>query len=184
LDEILLKNMRQAGFVMVNLSLGTLSQKALKNSGRQDTHVAFENTARYAARLGMKVMGYFIAGLPGERFTDMLETLRFLSRLPLIIGISPFYYVPAQQLTIPHIPSNPRDARLTRFYPSHNEITEEELITLFRFTRGINFLKGKMKANNIDSCRFIDLQKMFANDPVVGKILYDFQLSLSWDICA
>jgi radical SAM superfamily enzyme YgiQ (UPF0313 family) len=134
LDRDLLTLMRQAGFVMLNLSVGTLSEESLRKSKRVDSREDFARAANIAHNLGMKVMGYFIAGLPGEGYKDGLETLRFLQHLPLVPGISPFYYIPGQTLRIPHIPTNPRDARLTRFYPSHEGITEEELVTLFQKT--------------------------------------------------
>lgn len=135
LDRELLTLMRQAGFVMLNLSVGTLSAVSLRESGRVDSREDFARAAHIAHKLGMKVMGYFIAGLPGEGYAEGLETLRFLRSLPVVPGISPFYYIPGQTLRIPRIPADPRDARLTRFYPSHEGITEEELVVLFEQTR-------------------------------------------------
>lgn len=134
LDRDLLTLMRETGFVMLNLSVGTLSEESLRKSKRVDSREDFVRAAHIAHNLGMKVMGYFIAGLPGEGYKEGLETLRFLQHLPVVPGISPFYYIPGQTLRVPKIPKDPRDARLTRFYPSHDGITEEELVTLFKKT--------------------------------------------------
>jgi len=171
LDRDLLKLMKDAGFVMLNLSIGTLAKKSLKKSHRADSREDFERAACIASELGMKVMGYFIAGLPGESIDENLQTLDFLSRNPVIAGISPFYYVPGQKMEIPNIPPDPRDARLSRFYPADNTWTEKDLITLFRLTRWVNYVKGKMSNAGIQSCPLEELSHYFPHDPIITELV-------------
>jgi anaerobic magnesium-protoporphyrin IX monomethyl ester cyclase len=176
LDKALLELMREAGFAMLNLSVGTLAEQSLRKTRRVDSREAFENAAVTAAALGMKVMGYFIAGIPGETVEETLETLAFLSHLPVVAGISPFYYIPGQSMSIPRIPSNPRDARLSRFYPADSQWSEKELITLFRLTRWVNYVKEKMSNAGIQSCTLKDLPRFFSGDPVITELVNNFSL--------
>lgn len=176
LDETLLKRMRDAGFVMLNLSIGTLSEKSLKESRRVDSRKDFERAAQVASDLGMIVMGYFIAGLPGENMEKSLETLSFLSRLPVVAGISPFYTVPGQTMDIPRISADPRDARLSRFFPSHDAVREKDLITLFRLTRWVNYVKEKMEKQGIKTCSLFDLPGFFRDDQVITELVHHSRL--------
>jgi radical SAM superfamily enzyme YgiQ (UPF0313 family) len=177
LDEEMLRLMNDAGFVMVNLSVGTLSEKSLKKSHRIDSRGDFERVVNIAAALGMKVMGYFIAGLPGESIEENLDTLAFLSRLPVVAGISPFYYVPGQNMDIPNIPADPRNARLSRFYPADDFWTEKDLITLFRLTRWVNYVKRKMNHAGIRSCPVEELNHSFPHDPIITELISHSRLA-------
>ena len=173
LDDELLELMKMIGFKMVNLSIATTSETSLKDMNRNTSLKKFKNIVEKSALLNMKIVGYFIAGLPDENIKDILFTMRFLTELPLILGISPFYYIPDLKMKIPNIPKNVKDARLTRFFPADKLLNELDLITLFRITRIINCIKKTMSKKNIQELKFNELLKKFSDDIIIKKFLND-----------
>lgn len=158
LDDELLELMAATGFKMVNISLTTIKPDTLANMKRPGQAAAFRRVSEKAHSLGMKVVGYFIAGLPGESIEDVIQTMAFLAALPLILGISPFYYIPGiKQSGIRHLPIYVKDARLTRFFPTDDTWDELKLITMFRLSRWINYAKELLTRLSIPSARFTDL---------------------------
>ncbi len=171
LDDELFELMKNIGFKMINLSIATISENSLKNMNRNNSLSKFKYAVKKSASLNMKTVGYFIAGLPNEKITDILLTMKFLTELPLILGISPFYYIPDLTMNIPNIPQNVKDARLTRFFPADNFLDELDLITLFRITRIINYIKKLMTKNNIQQIYFNELLKIFPKNIIIEKFV-------------
>ncbi len=171
LDNELLKLMKKIGFKMINLSIATTSAVSLSDMNRSTSLNKFKNIVEKSTSLGMKTVGYFIAGLPGENVEEILLTMKFLTELPLILGISPFYYIPDLKMEISNIPTNVKDARLTRFFPADNFLNELDLITLFRITRIINYIKKLLNKNDIQEINYSELTKIFHNDIIIEKFI-------------
>jgi anaerobic magnesium-protoporphyrin IX monomethyl ester cyclase len=172
LDDEVLGKMAVTGFKMVNISLATLKNESLKALHRRAQTEAFRRVSEKAASLGMKVVGYFIAGLPNEKFQDVLEAIAFLSELPLILGISPFYYIPGIAVDgLESIPPQKKEARLTRFFPASSNWDELTLITLFRLSRWINYLKGKIGAAGLKALPFSQIIEYFADDVIITALI-------------
>ncbi|MEA3499900.1 MAG: radical SAM protein [Candidatus Marinimicrobia bacterium] len=171
LDNELLELMKKIGFKMINLSIATTSEISLKNMNRNSSLDKFKDIVERSASLNMKTVGYFIAGLPGENVEEILFTMKFLTGLPLILGISPFYYIPDLKMKIPNIPKNVKDARLTRFFPADKFLNELDLITLFRITRIINHVKKLMNKSNLQELNFNELLKIFSHDIIIEKFI-------------
>ncbi|MEA3392602.1 MAG: hypothetical protein U9Q91_06445, partial [Candidatus Marinimicrobia bacterium] len=94
-----------------------------------------------------------------------------LTELPLVLGISPFYYIPGMKMQVPNIPKNCKNARLTRFWPAGNELDELDLITLFRLSRWINYLKKQLLEKKINKLHFSDIMNIFSNNPFITGLI-------------
>jgi anaerobic magnesium-protoporphyrin IX monomethyl ester cyclase len=172
LDDESLEIMARLGFKMVNISLATLKNESLKAMHRREQAQAFRRVSEKANALGMKGVGYFIAGLPNESVQDVLKTMTFLAELPLILGISPFYYIPGIAVEgLESIPKNKKEARLTRFFPASSNWDELTLITLFRLSRWINYLKGKISAVGLKQIAFSKAVIQFADDAIITALI-------------
>jgi hypothetical protein len=83
-------------------------------------------------------------------------------------------------MAVPDIPSDCRDARLTRFWPADKKMDVLDLITLFRLSRWINYVKDKLRQNNIILANFNDLNVHVQEDPYI-KGLMDERVILGKD---
>lgn len=131
----------------------------------------FKYISRYAAEKGLKVMGHFIAGLPQQGLEEILKTMAILSELPLTLGISPFYYFPEMKMQVPNIPKNCKDARLTRFWPADEVLNELDIITLFRLSRWLNYLKSELSKKKISKIHFSEISNIFPNNPYIYALI-------------
>ncbi|MBW6458668.1 MAG: radical SAM protein, partial [FCB group bacterium] len=173
LDEEIIDLLVKANFKLLNISLATVSAEQLQNLQRHTDVSHFGKIARYAGQRGLKIIGHFIAGLPGQSLSEILASMRFLAELPLILGISPFYYIPGMELTPPRIPPSCKEARLTRFFPADDLLNERDLITLFRLSRWINYLKEQLRHHVLPSLVFNDIPSIFPDDPFLRSFAED-----------
>lgn len=143
LDREVLEAMRRAGFIHLNLSLVSADDQLCRTLGRPSSVEKFKQVAEEAGRLGFSTVAYQILGLEGEPLASQLETMKTLARLPLIIGVSPFYRVPG----LKNLGNEPdREgmvrARLTALGTGENEGGRKAVYTLFVTARIVNFLKS------------------------------------------
>jgi radical SAM superfamily enzyme YgiQ (UPF0313 family) len=91
LDEALAKNMKEAGCFIISLGIESASQKVL-NLNRKGIKVEDSTRAVNAARkYGIKAIGHFIIGLPGDNKKTINETISFAKKLKL--SFAQFYTV-------------------------------------------------------------------------------------------
>ncbi|WP_457565939.1 B12-binding domain-containing radical SAM protein [Caldithrix abyssi] len=144
LDDQTLELMKDAGFGELNISLVSLNQPVLKQLKRPFNLQKFERVVQTAHALGMSVISYQILGLPGESVDSMLQTLIYLSRLPLRIGVSPFYLTPGMPLE-GSLPEHKKPwwvvGRLSSLSATENKARRQRIFTLFVLARMVNFLK-------------------------------------------
>lgn len=145
LDRKRLRAMRQAGFTHLNISLVSANTALLKTMRRPHRLKKYRSVLRDAASLGFKIVSYQILGLPGETLPSMIKTLTLNSKLPVLLGASPFYLIPHSPIAR-HF-SNPTDAdivkaRLTAMAIETKDFRRSDIYTLFLTTRILNFLKG------------------------------------------
>jgi radical SAM superfamily enzyme YgiQ (UPF0313 family) len=144
LDDELLELMWQAGFSQLNLALVSSDNTVRNTTKRPHTLERYVNVVRKAKALGLSIVSYQILGLPSESLDSMVQTLVFNSRLPVLLGASPFYRIPnspiAQGLALDE--ADYISARLTAMGVADTEVTRAHIYTLFIITRIINFLKG------------------------------------------
>ncbi|RJR18047.1 MAG: radical SAM protein [Nitrospiraceae bacterium] len=144
LDDELLELMQKAGFTHLNLALVSSDKKVHESAMRPHSPAAYTGVVEKAFQLGFKIVSYQILGLPDESLSGMVRTLAFNSRLPVLLGASPFYLTPRSPLAA-GINMNGNDyvnARLTAMATDSGLFTRDDIYTLFITTRIINFLKG------------------------------------------
>ncbi len=144
LDEELLELMFQAGFSHLNLALVSSDKTVRETTKRPHTLEAYLKVVDKAVQLGFKIVSYQILGLPNESLESMMQTLAFNTRLPLLLGASPFYRTPASPIArgLDFAEEDYVKARLTAMAIETDDFRREDIYTLFITTRIINFLKG------------------------------------------
>ena len=144
LDDELLELMWQAGFSQLNLALVSSDKTVRNTTKRPHTLERYVNVVRKAHALGLSIVSYQILGLPTESLESMMQTLAFNTRLPVLLGASPFYRTPdspiARGLSLDE--TDYIRARLTAMGVDDAAVTRRQIYTLFVTTRIINFLKG------------------------------------------
>ncbi len=93
MDMFTLGLMYRAGFRRLNFSLVDLSESVLVTQGRT-AQGSFVQLLPSLDRSPFLVEVHFIIGLPGQRPTDLLDTLCFLMGQRLLLGPSIFYLSP------------------------------------------------------------------------------------------
>jgi radical SAM superfamily enzyme YgiQ (UPF0313 family) len=145
LDRELLREMKAAGFTDLNLSLVTHSASTLSSLRRPHRLGQFLEVIEAAADLGFDVISYQILGLPMETLDQMVETMAFLTRLPVRIGASIFYLTPGSVLSADFPPMTEPEmfrARSTAMAIETAAFKRDDLYTLFLTARIVNFLKS------------------------------------------
>ena len=173
IDKEIIDLLINSGMILLNLSIATGSEEELKKLHRHTSVEYFKQITGYAAGKGLKVMGHFISGLPKQTLEEILSTMKILAELPLVLGISPFYYIPGMDLKVPNKPPTFKEARLSRFWPADKVLDELDLITLFRLSRWINYLKNRLRSKKLNKINFKDISKIFADDPYINNLIND-----------
>lgn len=144
LDKGKIQAMAELGLSKLNIALVSTDNHVLKHYGRNTLVEKFAEIVEAAHKSGIPTTAYIIAGLKGDTYEGIMKSLRFLSSLPVLIGISPFYPVPGiQGFEDKHFfdSISPRLCAGTSFYPWH-DLTTDELVQLFCEARNINIQKA------------------------------------------
>ena len=155
LDGELLRLMKKAGFDTINLSFVSADVCTKERMKRPATAVGFDQIAEEAEQAGLSVIAYGIFGMPGQTIEEMLDTLIDLMGKRVLIGPSIYYPTPGTPLFLRCrregiLPSSPSRWRSSAFPIETKEFNRLDLVTLFRLTRVINFIKGKMNQGVFD----------------------------------
>lgn len=149
LDLELLGWMKRAGFRTVNLSYVSTASSTRQKMGRPGERTEFDEVLQAVFRVGLGAIVYGLFGLPGQTIEEMVDTLVFLMERSVLIGPSIYYPVPKTPLferckvegILPEEPSRWRSSALP---VETNNFDRLDLVTLFRLSRLINFIKGRM----------------------------------------
>lgn len=150
LDESKIKLLKRYNIKQLNLSLVTINQDILNDNNRRYSADQFADIAAICGRLKIPVIAYCIAGLPGESCESINETIEFMSALPVLIGISPFYPIPGIKGYEDRSVFNEISPRLCAgmsFYP-WNECGTGELMEIFMKARRISLDKFNSDLNH------------------------------------
>ncbi len=156
LDENLLRLMKRAGFHTLNLSFVSTETPTKERMKRPKTAVEFDRILEEASRLGLHVIAYGIFGMPGQSIEEMVETLVYLMGRTVLIGPSIYYPTPGTSLFEKckkerSLPLYLSQWRSSAFPVETQEFNRLDLVTLFRLTRVINFIKDKMVQGELDA---------------------------------
>jgi hypothetical protein len=145
LNGEVIRLMKDAGFKTLNLSLGSTSGEQLLRFNRSDVRQSFDRALEDAEALGLKAVGYVICGAPFQKARDSITDLLYLARRRVLAGVSVFYPAPdshdfnlCRKLDI--LPENLSCLRSSALPLSHTT-TREEVVTLLRLARILNFAK-------------------------------------------
>ena len=144
LNRELLDLMKRAGFHHLDLSLVSAEEATLARMRRPHSLEKYLEVVKEAHALGLPVVSYQILGLPEEPLEAMIATMALTARLSAIIGASIFYLTPGCALAAEYPPLTPGDlvrARSTAMARVNENLSRDDLYTLFITARIINFLK-------------------------------------------
>jgi len=155
LDGELLKLMRRAGFHTVNLSFVSTAPTLKKQMGRPTAGIDFGEILKKAEQAGLRAIAYAIFGMPGQTLEDMIDTTLYLMKERVLMGPSIYYPTPRTPLfercrVDGILPPRSLEWRSSAFPIETKEFDRLDLVTLFRLTRVINFVKGKMDHEEIE----------------------------------
>ncbi len=147
LDEELVEIMKSAGFEWLNIPFVAGSPEIQQRIERNQSYQHFSNVISWAQKYGLKVVAYLIIGLPEDNLDQMIDDIVFLAGLPVLIGPSIFYPPPGSAtfencvkkgyisgIDYSHYRSSAMPVETENF-------SRQDLITLFRLVRMINFIK-------------------------------------------
>ena len=146
LDEEVIREMKAAGFKVLNLSLGSTSIKQLKRFNRSDVRASFNRALNLAEKFCLIAVGYVICAAPFQRATDSISDLLYLAQRRVLAGVSIFYPAPGSrdfdlcqdQDLLPIGFSCLRSSAL----PLSHTTTRKEAVTVLRLARILNFIKS------------------------------------------
>ena len=144
--------MKNAGFKILNLSLGSTSKKQLKNFRRHDVRASFEKALLLAQKHDLESVSYIIAGAPGQSAQSSLKDLLYLAQKNTLIGLSIYYPAPGSldyklckdKNILPEHFSLMRSSAL----PLNDTTSRIQAVTLLRLARIVNFIKSLKKSND------------------------------------
>jgi len=152
LDKTILSKMKSAGFSCVNLAFVSADAQLRCGLNRPHTRENFLEVIDWANSAGLSVGVSCILGFPGQTVAEIWKTLSFLAGIRCLIQPSPFYFTPGSELyrrtkDDPDIKlaSKGKDpflsARLTAMDMESEEFSREDIYTLWKLSRVLNYLK-------------------------------------------
>lgn len=82
-DPKTLELMKESGCHTLIIGIESKKFDHLKNFSRTIRHDDFYNLLNHSKRLGIKICGDFLIGLPGESYDDVIETIKFSCKIPI-----------------------------------------------------------------------------------------------------
>jgi len=141
LTEDVIDRLIDFGITQFNLSAGSMDSSTLKNQHRVHDFHQLTKTLSYIHDKGLITILYFISGLSEDTPESVVNELLTLSRLPVEVGISPFYAVPG----IPGFDekslflNNPAYlCKGSSLFPWNKSLTSRQSMTAFRLARLVN----------------------------------------------
>jgi len=147
LDEELVRIMKSAGFEWLNIPLVSGSPTIQHRIERSQSYQHFSKVVSWAQKYGLTIVAYLIIGLPEDNLDQMIDDVVFLTGLPVLIGPS-IFYPPPGSITFEncvrqgYISGNDYSLyRSSAVAVETENFSRQDLITLFRLVRMINFIK-------------------------------------------
>ncbi|MCI0691150.1 B12-binding domain-containing radical SAM protein [candidate division KSB1 bacterium] len=168
ISEPLVEEMKRTGFRALNLALVTSDKQQQRATKRPGSTSHFDRVVEKAAAAGMEMVNYVILGLPDSTIDEMLDSIIHLMQRPVLIGPSVFYATPGtesyRQCLERGLLLSPELAlqRSTCFPVETPQFSRRDLVTLFRITRFLNFIKSRLDAQPRGIGEF-DLEELSAS---------------------
>ncbi len=164
----LVEEMKRTGFRALNLALVTSDKQQQRATKRPGSTSHFDRVVEKAAVAGMEMVNYVILGLPDSTIEEMLDSIIHLMQRPVLIGPSVFYATPGtesyrQCLERGLLPSPELALQRSTCFPVETpQFSRRDLVTLFRITRFLNFIKSRLDAQPRGMEEF-DLEELLAS---------------------
>jgi radical SAM superfamily enzyme YgiQ (UPF0313 family) len=168
ISEPLVEEMKRTGFRALNLALVTSDKQQQRATKRPGSTSHFDRVVEKAAVAGMEMVNYVILGLPDSTIDEMLDSIVHLMQRPVLIGPSVFYATPGtescrQCLERGLLPSHEFALQRSTCFPVETpNFSRRDLVTLFRITRFLNFIKSRLDAQSHIIGEF-DLEELLAS---------------------
>lgn len=145
IDEEIVAAMKRAGFLTLNLSLGSTGSSQLAKWKRPNVLSDYDHALKCAEKHGLSCVTYIIAGAPHQPPTQTLEDLYSLAEKRTLVGLSVFYPAPGSKdfETLQSKKMLPAPCSLFRSsaIPLSHATTRTESVTFLRLSRIVNFIK-------------------------------------------
>ncbi len=139
-----------AGFIEFNLSLVSGNKEIAEKIHRPLFAESIEKIAD-AAKGKVDTLVFLILGLPDATISAILSDIFFLAALPVRIGVSPLYLLPGIDIFEKMgIPEKKRLCRGSALYRFGENFTREDIFSLWKFVRMINYIKEKPFCDKTD----------------------------------
>jgi len=156
LTEGIIDRLINFGITQFNLSAGSMDSRTLKNQHRVHNFQKLKEILSYIHTKEIKTILYFICGLSEDTPESVVDALLELSKLPIEVGISPFYAVPGlpgyeeRELFL----NNPAYlCKGSSLYPWNKSLTTKQLMTAFRLARFVNLSRHPDQDRDLlDTC--------------------------------
>ena len=129
------------GITQFNLSAGSMNSRILKKERRIHDFQHLTKVLSYIHTKKVKTILYFICGLSDDTPESVVDALLEISKLPVDVGISPFYAVPGLpgfEKTEPFLNNPAYLCKGSSLFPWNNSLTLRQLMTAFRLARLVN----------------------------------------------
>ena len=189
ISEPLVDEMKRTGFRALNLALVTSDKQQQRATKRPGSTSHFDRVVQKAADAGLEMVNYVILGLPDSTIEEMLDSIIHLMQRPVLIGPSVFYATPGtesyrQCLERGLLPSAELALQRSTCFPVETpQFSRRDLVTLFKLTRFLNFLKSRLDAQPTGAREYA-LEELLASPnipdftPQAGEI-YTFSQKLT-----
>ncbi len=145
--EPIAKKIINAGFIEFNMSMVSMFSNSLKNLNRPDFEKQI-TTILKSTENRVESLVFLILGLPGTTIKTTLKDLIFLAQQPVKIGVSPLYFLPdIPMFQKMGLPKNRRMMRGSALYKFPKEFSKNDIVSLWKFARMINFIKELIDLN-------------------------------------
>lgn len=169
LNRRIIKEMAEAGFRKLNISIVDISQSVLLAEKR----IAPSNMDRIlseieTSELDMEV--HFIAGLPSQTVSDVLKTMSYLSTKRCLIGVSVYYLSPLNPLVGEVLKESLKERlrymRSSVLFPVSPSFSRKSLFTIMKLARFINSLKKFVDSKKVT----VGLEDVRFEEPLDNEI--------------
>lgn len=165
------REFEHAGFKKCNISLVSASREAVVGQNRK----AIENLYAifgFFSDSEMLCEMHFIIGLPGQKISDILETMVLLMEQKVLLGPSIYYPVPGSLYWLQQS-AHFSDCRSSKLFPA--QFTRIETATILQLCRVINFCKGLIdRLQAIISVEELLKHSSFFQNELVYEAFYRF----------
>ncbi len=148
-DEEFMALMKKAGLAVLMFGVESAKEETQEVMNKNLTRDQISRKIDICDRLGIKTLGSFILGLPGETVQDMMNTLNFMRTLKLDFVSFNIY--------VPRI-----GTRLRRTLINENKLEEYQL-TLDQSGEEINYIADDIEINELKKIHSLAIKKFYLN---------------------